>query len=403
VSDRNSNAGSRPHVVHISPSLAVGGVQQVLIGMACAEALRGYRHSILAVGGPPAAPSGAYHAAGVQTRVCRLPLPDSYHLPSYRLSCFLQRRAENLAVRRLAAELRRLNPDLVHSHVVVPLHVQVLRAMREAKRPLLWTLHGLFGNQEDGGPEWDETARLTREAGYTTTAVCRPAAALASRYLGIDGAVQVIHPGADTRRLSPRRSRRPEWRAERGIPQGAILFGTTGRMVKVKAHDILLQAVALLRGEGIDVHVALAGDGPLKECIACQAERLGLTSRVHMLGCIDDVSGFLSELDVFVLPSLSEGFPISLIEALAMGLPCVATRAGGVPELLGSDGGVLVEPGSAPSLAAGMRAMLDERTRAAYVRVGPKIAAQFTHEACAAQFAELYSRLTKPAMAVPAG
>jgi hypothetical protein len=50
-----------------------------------------------------------------------------------------------------------------------------------------------------------------------------------------------------------------------------------------------------------------------------------------------------------------------------------------------------------------MRAMLDERTRAAYVRVGPKIAAQFTHEACAAQFAELYSRLTKPAMAVPAG
>ncbi len=141
------------------------------------------------------------------------------------------------------------------------------------------------------------------------------------------------------------------------------MIGALGNIRSAKGYDILLDAFALLAGDEYqDVHLCIAGhgSGELFARIQQQQSDLGLQGRVHFLGYCEDSAEFLQNIDYFVLPSTSEGFSISTIEALAAGLPVIATRCGGPEEIL-KDGvtGRLVEVGSASALAAGIKEVLD--------------------------------------------
>jgi glycosyltransferase involved in cell wall biosynthesis len=133
---------------------------------------------------------------------------------------------------------------------------------------------------------------------------------------------------------------------------GSPVIGTVGRMDSYKGQAYLIGALPVVLIEFPDARFVLIGDGPERECLQSSAERLGVGDRVSFLGTRSDVSVLMSQLDLFVLPSLLEGFPNAVLEAMAARLPIVATRVGGVPELI-EDGrtGLLVEPGSAQALA----------------------------------------------------
>jgi glycosyltransferase involved in cell wall biosynthesis len=143
------------------------------------------------------------------------------------------------------------------------------------------------------------------------------------------------------------------------------LVVSVGNLYPVKGHQHLVDAMALLTDPHPAVHLAIAGRGDLADVLTARARERGLADRVHLLGLRSDVSAVLAAADVFVMPSLSEGLPLALLEAMFAGCPIVASDVGEVGAALAhGDAGVLVEPGNPPQLAAAVSDLLANPARA---------------------------------------
>ncbi len=150
-------------------------------------------------------------------------------------------------------------------------------------------------------------------------------------------------------------------RTEHEIPANAGLIVSVARLAEVKRLDILIAAMASDRLRAINAHLVLVGDGQMREALVRQAEEAGLRTRVHFAGTRSDIRPYLAAASVMCLSSRSEAQPIAILEAMASGLPVVATRVGGIPEMV-EDGvtGLLVEPGDPELLARALeRALTD--------------------------------------------
>lgn len=161
--------------------------------------------------------------------------------------------------------------------------------------------------------------------------------------------VDVIYNAVDWKQLEPSMSR-DEVRASLGLLSGAKVAGVIARLHEQKGHATLFDAVARTAQLG-DVEVLVVGDGPLRESLERQVASLDIASRIHFVGARRDLGNLLAAMDVFVLPSLWEGLPLSLVLAMGAGVPVVTTPVGGVPEVV-EDGrtGLLVPPGDAAAL-----------------------------------------------------
>jgi colanic acid/amylovoran biosynthesis glycosyltransferase len=164
--------------------------------------------------------------------------------------------------------------------------------------------------------------------------------------------LHVVHCGID---LADFASAAPERAAD-----GQVRLLAVGRLVAVKGHGVLIEAVARLAAEGVDAIATIVGDGPRRAALEALARELGVAGRVRFAGRVgqDDIRRFYAEADVFCLPSFAEGVPVVLMEAMAAGVPVVASRISGIPELV-DDGvtGVLVPPGRPDRLAGAVRAL----------------------------------------------
>lgn len=189
--------------------------------------------------------------------------------------------------------------------------------------------------------------RLTRGLAASHYAVSR---AVAERVSSRDGVlperIEVIPVGlhvADWVRFRDRSAAR----AKLGLPRDAMVMGWSGRMHPVKNLDVLVEAIRRLPGWW----AVLAGDGTERGRIVELAKRVGIADRVIMTGEVADVRPVLAAVDVFCLPSRWEGMPASLLEAMAMGIPVVASRTGGVPDAVShGENGLLVDPGDVNAL-----------------------------------------------------
>jgi glycosyltransferase involved in cell wall biosynthesis len=146
---------------------------------------------------------------------------------------------------------------------------------------------------------------------------------------------------------------------------GHAVVGIVGKLSAVKGHQHFLAAAALIARSHDAVRFLIVGDGPRRIELEQQAAELGIAEATRFVGAREDVPALLKLMDVFVLSSLSEGAPNAIMEAMAAGVPVVATRVGGVPELV-ADGstGILVEPRDPVALADAIADLLDDRTRA---------------------------------------
>lgn len=149
-------------------------------------------------------------------------------------------------------------------------------------------------------------------------------------------------------------------RKELGIDSETCLIGTVGRLTPVKGIAYLLQAARILLRQGANVKVLVVGDGNIRQDLMTQTHDLGITQHVVFLGHREDTDALLLALDIFVLPSLSEGIPMALLEAMAACRAVVASRVGGIPEIV-DDGieGFLVEPMDVDSLAERCRLLIE--------------------------------------------
>jgi glycosyltransferase involved in cell wall biosynthesis len=180
-------------------------------------------------------------------------------------------------------------------------------------------------------------------------------------------------------------------------PHGSdLVLGTAGRLVELKGIEYLIRAAAALRAEFPKLRVEIAGAGPWKSKLLDEIARTGMTDRVDFLGWVDDIGSALNRWDVFVLPSLEEGFPIAALDAMAAGLPVIASAVGGAPELIvDGESGWLVPPRDVEALTLRLRQVLNEpelrlRARSAACT---RVRDHFNSKQMAANFARLYDEL----------
>lgn len=252
------------------------------------------------------------------------------------------------SVARLRAVGRRRRPDVVHAHNVKAALVARLGLGR--KVPLLVTFHGTPRSAER------TSARILRRVADQVIAVSpHVAERLAehglptSRITTIENAVPEVprHDRSTARRVLD-------------LPDDATVVLCLARMADQKRHDLLLEAWPRVSTHlGDRAVLLLAGDGPTRDALEVQARDGGAAASIRFLGPRPDPDRLLAAADVLVLPTDWEGLPISLLEAMSVGVPVVVSRVGGVVETLG-DAVRLVEPGSAEALGDALITLLDD-------------------------------------------
>ncbi len=176
-----------------------------------------------------------------------------------------------------------------------------------------------------------------------------------------DDKLTVVHNGIETalfaNPLDLSRTYRKEWK----LPDDAFVLGNVGAHTPEKAQRNLLAAFARLYPAHPKLYCLFVGDGPERAALTAQAADAGCGDRVRFAGVRDDVPSLLAFFDLFCCPSISEGFSLAVLEAMASACPIVATRAGGIPELVrDNQEALLVEPGDVPELAIAIESLLND-------------------------------------------
>jgi glycosyltransferase involved in cell wall biosynthesis len=183
-------------------------------------------------------------------------------------------------------------------------------------------------------------------------------------------------------------------KASLGIPPRVSIVGTLGRLSAEKGHTFFIKAAIEALKEYPDTYFVLVGDGPLKEQYIADVKAAGVSKNFVFTGTRTDVHALLSMMDIFVLPSLMEGMPMALLEAMAAGRPVIATRVGAVPSILeGSHSGILVEPGDSTALAQKICMLLrdGELSRSIAKEALYEVSKNYSAKAMFAQYAKIYS------------
>ena len=293
----------------------------------------------------------------------------------------------------LTATLRRHRVALAHSHEFT-MAVYGAWAARRAGVAHVVTMHGSRYYAERLRRRI--AMRVAVELSGAVVAVSQSLARHLSRDLWIRAFRVVTIPNGV--RVTP--VARSSLREELQLRSADHLAVAVGNLYPVKGHGYLLDALALLAERFPRLHVAIAGRGELHGPLLDHARTLGLGDRVHLLGLRSDVGNVLAGADVFVLPSLSEGLPLALLEAMLAGRSIVATAVGEVPTALaGGHAGVLVPPGDAPALAGAVARVLSDPAQAR--RLGEaaalRAAAEYTLGKTMGRYAALYAKLLRSA------
>jgi glycosyltransferase involved in cell wall biosynthesis len=216
-------------------------------------------------------------------------------------------------------------------------------------------------------------------------------------------ALTVVHNGVPVPVREARNQReRSVLRSALGLPREGSLLVAVGNLYAVKDHATLLRALARLD----DAHLAIAGRGEEEEPLRALARDLDLADRLHLLGLRDDVDRLLAAADVFVQPSRSEGLPLALLEAMAAGLPVVATRVGGLPEaVVPGECGELVPAADPEALAVVLRSLLADPKRAAELggAARRRVCNRFSVDAMVDAYRALYAQARPPVLRHVAG
>jgi glycosyltransferase involved in cell wall biosynthesis len=376
-------APATTRVLHVIDALRMGGAEQLLVTMVRELAASGRVANAVCAFSADAAHPALVEEARRHADVVELVPVDRLYDP--RLLA---------AVARLA---RRHRADVLQSHLPAA-NVNARLAARLLRRPHVATIHTMPGRaSEDSRARqladgW--TARLSAQLVFPSDEM---AAAYGERFriprerLATFGNAPAALVPRDRDDVAALRSELLDGRA-------GPLVGCVARLKPEKAIGDLVRAAALLLGEHPGLRVVVAGGGPEEQALRELASSLGVGDAVSLLGPRSDVGALLATMDAFCLPSRYEGLPLSVLEAMQAGLPCVVTAVGGVPDLI-TDGetGVLVRPGDPESIAGGLRRVLGDAAVAQ--RIGTAAAAHVERTASpaavAARYADLYERLAR--------
>lgn len=209
--------------------------------------------------------------------------------------------------------------------------------------------------------------------------------------------IRVIYNGVDLKRVAKTRDENWHISDTADVDSGSFLVGTAGMLTEQKAHDVLVRGVATSRDRGYDVELVIAGDGDLRENLEKLASDLGVAESVHILGVIErtEVYSFMSQLDLYAMPSRWEGFSAAAIEALSLGVPCLFSN---ISEFTKPFANVAAfhQVDDPVDLSARLCELVDdEQWRIRLGKKGAERAEDFTLETIASRYADLYQKLVR--------
>ncbi|MBC7814940.1 MAG: glycosyltransferase, partial [Burkholderiales bacterium] len=271
-----------------------------------------------------------------------------------------------IIIYRLYQLMKQLQPDVVHTHTAKAGFVGRIAARLAGVPVVVHTFHGHVFHGYFGAGMTQVfitleriTARLSDTIITLTEGLRRE---LADTYrITRKGKITVLPLGLDLAPFANAPRKIGAFRAAWNIAPDATLVGIVGRIVPVKNHELFLQAAAKVKAQQPNAHFVIIGDGELRTHIEAQAAALGLREAITFTGWQKDLAPAYADMDALVISSLNEGTPVSIIEALSARCPVVATRVGGVPDLLdGGALGALVTSGDADALADAIIAALQQ-------------------------------------------
>jgi sugar transferase (PEP-CTERM/EpsH1 system associated) len=363
-------------VAHVVQNLDVGGLERVVINLMRGVDPSRYRALLYTLGD-----GGA--------------LSSELERDGYAVRRFAKAAGFDVSV--LARMVRALRADeavIVHCHNYSPLVYGAVAGRLTRAAGVVYTAHGARTSGRRG-TRWFQRLRLVDDVVFVSDDARR--VALAARAVG-DRRVHTILNGIDLDACARAGDSRPRARAEFGIAADAPVAGIVARLTAAKDHVNLFDAFVRVREAHRDARLLVVGDGELRDVLVEAAARRGLASAVIFAGRRSDVADLLSAMDVFVLSSATEGLAMTLLEAMAAGLPVVATRVGGNPEVV-IDGatGTLVAPHDPAALAAAIVAVLGDRGRARTMgeRGAERARERFGVDAMVGRYVALYDALAR--------
>jgi glycosyltransferase involved in cell wall biosynthesis len=371
-------------VLQVITSLGIGGAERLVVSAARGLSAPRFEHAIccLAERGPLAAEA---EAAAVPV-FCVDEFPGLRH---------------PFAFARLIRIIRAFRPTIVHTHLQSA-NLYGRLAARLARVPVVVaTEHNVYVGKAH---RYILVERFLARMTDAMIAVSGPVRQFLSVQLALPpSTIRVIHNGVALSAPTP--SGLAELRERLGTDgTAAIRLGTVASLTAKKGHEVLLRAVARLQGNGIVCSLVVAGEGPDRRRLESLSQRLGVSTHVHFLGHVPHPADVLDAIDVFVLPSLAEGLPLALLEAMYAGRACVATAVGGVPEVIRpGDNGLLVPPGDEAALAEAISTLVrsvDLRRRLG-VAARQAIEDGFTEARYLESLTALYRELAEPHVRTP--
>jgi len=330
---------NRIRVIHIVPTLSPGGAERVAVHIVNGLNRERFEPIIISLANPMNCDLDHMLArAGVEVRYLEKKPGFDYRV-----------------YRRLHRVLTEYQPDVVHTHLQV-LRYALPTMLLLGNAVLLHTVHNLAEREIE--PPARVVHRYAFSHGVVPIAVAEEVAQSMKRLYKI-AQCGVIANCIPTAMYSSPQVPREQWRTQEGFANDDVLFVCVARFARQKNHALLLKAFAIGPASDPRARLILVGDGTLRGELETQVAALGLGDRVRFLGVRTDIQDILGASDVFVLSSDYEGNPLSILEAMAAGLPTVATAVGAVPSLLADKtGGVLVQPGDAEGFSKAMESLL---------------------------------------------
>jgi glycosyltransferase involved in cell wall biosynthesis len=329
-------------VLHIVPTLQPGGAERVAAHIVTGLNPERYVAAVVSLGKREETElERLLEEAGVEVRYLGKPPGFDYRMYF-----------------RLHRALRDYRPDVVHTHIQVLRYA--LPSMLPLKRALLLhTIHNLAEREVE--PRARFIQRYAFHHGVVPIAVATEVARSVENLYAIQKC-QVISNGIPTERYAHPQISRKDWRAKEGFGDNDVLFVCVARFAPQKNHALLLKAFAQGPASDPSARLVLVGEGTLRARLEETVKNLGLVDKIRFLGLRADIPEVLGAMDVFALGSDYEGNPLSVMEAMASGLPIVSTAAGGVPTLFDNGKeGLMVQPGDVQGLSFSMMCLLRNR------------------------------------------
>ncbi|MDD4582927.1 MAG: glycosyltransferase [Eubacteriales bacterium] len=277
---------------------------------------------------------------------------------------------------------RKKRPDIIHTNLNTVLYVMLFAAIYDTKIRI-FTFHNV-ANLSGYGLKKQLYKLAFKILNFTPVAICDLVKSTISKDFNIPfEKIPCIYNGVDTKAFYPK---------IRSFEKRTVQLISTGILYHIKNHKLLIDAFAKVELRHTDIHLNILGDGELREELERQITEYGLEDKINILGITDDVAYYLNLADIYVMSSNSEGLPLSVLEAMACGLPIITTEAGGVVDIVkNGENGFITPVGDVESLSRAMIELIEnDKLRKAMGTASRKKAIELDILNCVGKYQKLY-------------